>query len=47
MTFPADEMGRAAADLLIGHIDRGDPTPRQVLVRPTLTVRGSTGPAPA
>jgi DNA-binding LacI/PurR family transcriptional regulator len=42
VSFPADEMGRTAAELLIGHLDRGDRTARQVLVRPTLTVRGST-----
>jgi DNA-binding LacI/PurR family transcriptional regulator len=42
VTFPAEELGRVAAELLIGRLGSGDPTPRQVFVRPGLTVRGST-----
>ena len=44
VTFPAEELGRIAAELLIRRLDGGDPTPRQVFVRPGLTVRGSTAP---
>jgi DNA-binding LacI/PurR family transcriptional regulator len=43
ISFPAEEMGTVAARMLIDRIDRGRLTPEQVLVRPELTVRGSTG----
>jgi DNA-binding LacI/PurR family transcriptional regulator len=43
ISFPADEMGTVAAGMLIDRMDRGRTTPEQVLVRPELTVRGSTG----
>ncbi len=43
ISFPADEMGTVAARMLIDRMDRGRTTPEQVLVRPELTVRGSTG----
>jgi LacI family transcriptional regulator len=44
ITFPADELGRAAAKILVERLDRGDPAPRQVFLRPGLTVRGTTAP---
>ncbi len=46
ITFPADEMGRVAAELLIDRLDLGILAPRQVFVRPELTVRGTTAPPP-
>ena len=44
ISFPADEMGREAARILLGRLDGTLTTPQQVLVRPELCVRGSTGP---
>jgi len=41
--FPADEMGSVAARILLGRLDGGRSAPEQILVRPELTVRGSTG----
>jgi len=43
--FPADEMGREAARILLGRLDGTLTMPQQVLIRPDLCVRGSTGPA--
>jgi DNA-binding LacI/PurR family transcriptional regulator len=45
ISFPAVEMGREAARILLGHLDGTLTTPQQVLIRPQLIVRGSTGPA--
>jgi LacI family transcriptional regulator len=42
--FPAEELGRTAARNLVDRLDSGDNTLRQVLVRPGLTVRGTTAP---
>jgi DNA-binding LacI/PurR family transcriptional regulator len=42
ISFPADELGRAAAEILVNRLDRGDLAPRQVFLRPELTVRGTT-----
>jgi DNA-binding LacI/PurR family transcriptional regulator len=42
--FPAEDLGRVAAGLLLDRLDRGDGTPRQVFLRPELTVRGTTAP---
>jgi LacI family transcriptional regulator len=40
--FPSDDMGRAAARILLDRLDRGRIMPDQVLVAPELIVRGST-----
>jgi DNA-binding LacI/PurR family transcriptional regulator len=45
LSFPAAEMGREAARILLGHLVGTLTTPQQVLIRPELMVRGSTGPA--
>jgi len=45
ISFPAAEMGREAARILLGHLDGTLTTPQQTLIRPELIVRGSTGPA--
>jgi DNA-binding LacI/PurR family transcriptional regulator len=45
ISFPSAEMGREAARILLGHLDGTLTTPQQVLIRPELVVRGSTGPA--
>jgi DNA-binding LacI/PurR family transcriptional regulator len=45
ISFPAAEMGREAARILLGHLAGTLTTPQQTLIRPELTVRGSTGPA--
>jgi DNA-binding LacI/PurR family transcriptional regulator len=42
--FPAEEMGRLGAELLIRRLEGGDAEPIQCLLRGTLTVRGSSGP---
>jgi DNA-binding LacI/PurR family transcriptional regulator len=44
--FPADEIGDVAARILLGRVVGGRTAPQQVLVRPTLTVRDSTGKPP-
>jgi DNA-binding LacI/PurR family transcriptional regulator len=44
--FPSDDLGRAAARILLDRLDRGRTTPDQVLVAPELTVRGSTARPP-
>jgi DNA-binding LacI/PurR family transcriptional regulator len=41
--FPGDSLGDAAARMLLDRLDHGHTDPEQVLVRPELTVRGSTG----
>jgi DNA-binding LacI/PurR family transcriptional regulator len=41
-----DGLARAAVDLLLDEIQSGDHTHRQVLLKPTLVVRGSTAPVP-
>ncbi len=43
ISFPAVEMGREAARILLGLLDGTLITPQQVLIRPELIVRGSTG----
>ena len=45
ISFPAAEMGREAARILLGRLDGTLTTPQQVLIRPEFMVRGSTGPA--
>ena len=45
ISFPGAEMGREAARILLGRLDGTLTTPQQVLIRPELVVRGSTGPA--
>ena len=47
LSFSSRELGFAAADLLVARLDGSADGPRQILVRPELCVRGSTGPAPA
>ena len=42
--FPSDDLGRAAARILLDHLERGWATPDQVLLTPELIVRGSTAP---
>ncbi len=46
ISFPAQEMGLAAVRILIGHLEGTLTTPQQLLLRPELNVRGSTGPVP-
>lgn len=46
ISFPAHEMGLEAVRTLIGYLEGTLTTPRQILLRPELNVRGSTGPAP-
>lgn len=45
ISFPAHEMGYQAARILIGHLTGELTEPQQVLLRPELNIRGSTGPA--
>jgi len=45
ISFPGVELGREAARILLGRLDGMLTTPQQVLIRPQLIVRGSTGPA--
>jgi len=42
--FPAEEMGRIGAELLIDCLEGGEPVQTQYLLRSRLTVRGSSGP---
>jgi len=42
ITFPADKLGSAAARLLLERLEHADGAPGQVLVKPKLTIRGST-----
>jgi DNA-binding LacI/PurR family transcriptional regulator len=43
LSFPSREMGEAAVDLLIAHLNDDSLPPQQLLIRPRLHVRGSTG----
>ena len=45
ISFPAHEMGYQAARILIGHMTGELTGPQQVLLRPELNIRQSTGPA--
>ena len=45
LSFPSREMGESAVNLLIAHLNDGALPPQQVLIRPRLNVRGSTGPS--
>ncbi len=42
VSFPEQELGHEAARLLLDRIDRGLTAAEHVLVRPELTIRGST-----
>jgi DNA-binding LacI/PurR family transcriptional regulator len=42
INFPAEELGRVAAQILVDRLDNGGTEPRQVFLRPELTVRGTT-----
>jgi LacI family transcriptional regulator len=42
INFPAEELGRAAAQILVDRLDRGVTEVRQVFLRSELTVRGTT-----
>ncbi len=44
IAFPAEDMGRAAARILIDRMDRGRTPTQQLLVAPGLSPRGSTAP---
>ena len=44
VSFPADEMGRTGARLLLDRIGGTDPAAEHVFVKPELTVRGSSAP---
>jgi DNA-binding LacI/PurR family transcriptional regulator len=46
VALPAQEMGRRAVELVMAKIDGGEAAPL-TLLPPQLTVRASTGPAPA
>jgi DNA-binding LacI/PurR family transcriptional regulator len=46
ISFPADEMGRTGARLLLARMGRGQAVAEQVLVPPELTVRDSTASPP-
>lgn len=47
ISFPAYELGLEAVKILIGHLEGTLSDPQQVLLRPELDVRGSTGPVRA
>jgi DNA-binding LacI/PurR family transcriptional regulator len=47
ISFPAREMGYQAARILIGHMTGELTSPQQVLLRPELNIRQSTGPVKA
>lgn len=47
ISFPAHDMGYQAARILIGHMTGELSDPQQVLLRPELNIRRSTGPAKA
>jgi DNA-binding LacI/PurR family transcriptional regulator len=44
ISFPAHDMGYQAARILIGHMTGEISGPQQVLLRPDLNIRRSTGP---
>ncbi len=45
LAFPGQEMGYQAARILMDHLSGELTWPQQVLLRPELIIRGSTGPA--
>jgi DNA-binding LacI/PurR family transcriptional regulator len=45
ISFPAHDMGYEAVKILITHLNGTQTTPQQLLLRPDLNIRGSTGPA--
>jgi DNA-binding LacI/PurR family transcriptional regulator len=45
LTFFSRELGEAAVDMLVAHLNDDALPPQQLLLRPRLHVRGSTGPA--
>lgn len=45
ISFPAHDMGYAAAKILIGHLNGTQTEPQQILLCPELNIRGSTGSA--
>ena len=45
--IPHYEIGKAAAQLMLERLQEGDSPPREVMLRPSLVVRGSTAPVPA
>jgi DNA-binding LacI/PurR family transcriptional regulator len=47
LTFFSRELGEAAVDMLVAHLNDDALPPQQLLLRPLLQVRGSTGPARA
>lgn len=47
ISFPAFDLGYDAAKILVAHLNRTQLEPQQVLLRPELTLRASTGPARA
>lgn len=47
ISFPGQEMGYQAARILMDHLSGELTRPQQVLLRPELIIRGSTGPAKA
>ena len=47
ISFPADDLGQTAAQILVDRLDHGVLSPRQVFLRPSLTIRGTTAPPPA
>ena len=44
ISFPAQQLGTEAARIIAGQLEGAVGDPQQVLLRPTLNVRGSTGP---
>lgn len=47
ISFPAQQLGSEAARMLVGHLEGTLDGPEQILLRPELNVRGSTGPVRA
>lgn len=43
---PQREIGNVAAELLLERLSEGPETPREILLEPTLVIRGSTAPPP-
>jgi len=41
--FPADELGRIAARILIDQLDGRETADQHILMQPALNIRGSTG----
>lgn len=46
LSFPSQDLGFTAVDMLLARLNGDESDPQQILVRPVLCVRGSTGPAP-